>query len=73
MCAVLNHGRRYPQIALPIAIHVWRPSCLSPSRLATGQLTVPVGEARPLAEVNEAFERIGQRPVRGKIVLDATA
>ena len=38
--------------------------------LADGQLTVPVDAAVPLAEVNEAFERIRQRDVRGKLLLD---
>jgi NADPH:quinone reductase-like Zn-dependent oxidoreductase len=38
--------------------------------LADGQLTVPVDAAVPLAQVNEAFDRIGQRDVRGKLVLD---
>jgi NADPH2:quinone reductase len=38
--------------------------------LAAGQLTVPVDGAVPLDQVNEAFDRIRQREVRGKIVLD---
>ncbi|HEY2286257.1 MAG TPA: zinc-binding alcohol dehydrogenase family protein [Streptosporangiaceae bacterium] len=38
--------------------------------LAAGELTVPVDAAVPLAQVNEAFERIEHRDVRGKLVLD---
>lgn len=41
--------------------------------LAAGQLSVPVDSALPLTEVNEAFERIRQRKVQGKIVLDLAA
>lgn len=41
--------------------------------LADGRLTVPVDSAMPLEQVNEAFNRIRQRQVRGKIVLDTTA
>lgn len=41
--------------------------------LADGQLSVPVDLALPLDQVNEAFDRIRQRQVRGKIVLDTTA
>jgi len=39
--------------------------------LASGQMSVAVDAAMPLAEVNEAFDRIRQRRVHGKIVLDA--
>jgi D-arabinose 1-dehydrogenase-like Zn-dependent alcohol dehydrogenase len=38
--------------------------------LAAGDLTVPVDAAVPLTEVNEAFDRIQHRDVRGKLVLD---
>ncbi len=38
--------------------------------LAAGKLTVPIDSAVPLKQVNEAFERIRQRTVRGKLVLD---
>jgi NADPH2:quinone reductase len=38
--------------------------------LAAGDLAVPVDAAVPLAQVNEAFDRIQQRDVRGKLVLD---
>jgi NADPH2:quinone reductase len=41
--------------------------------LADGQLSVPVDSALPLDRVNEAFDRIRQRQVRGKVVLDTTA
>jgi len=41
--------------------------------LAAGQLTVPIDSAVPLEQVNEAFERIQQRRVRGKLVLDSQA
>jgi NADPH:quinone reductase-like Zn-dependent oxidoreductase len=37
--------------------------------LADGQLSVPVDLALPLDQVNEAFDRIRQRQVRGKIVI----
>jgi NADPH2:quinone reductase len=38
--------------------------------LADGQLSVPIDSAVPLPDVNEAFDRIQQRKVRGKLVLD---
>jgi NADPH:quinone reductase len=41
--------------------------------LADGRLTVAVDSALPLAQVNEAFDRISQRQAHGKIVLDARA
>lgn len=41
--------------------------------LADGRLRVVVGAVVPLAEVNEALERLGARGVRGKLVLDLTA
>jgi NADPH2:quinone reductase len=41
--------------------------------LADGQLSVPVDLALPLDQVNESFDRIRQRQVRGKIVLDTMA
>ncbi len=41
--------------------------------LADGQLTVPVDSTMPLDQVNEAFDLIRQRQVRGKIVLDTRA
>ena len=41
--------------------------------LAAGQLTVPIDSAVPLEQVNEAFDRIQQRKVRGKLVLDSRA
>lgn len=41
--------------------------------MADGQLTVPIDSVLPLAGVSEAFERISQRQVRGKIVLDPAA
>jgi NADPH2:quinone reductase len=41
--------------------------------LADGQLSVPVDLALPLDQVNDSFERIRQRQVRGKVVLDTTA
>jgi NADPH:quinone reductase-like Zn-dependent oxidoreductase len=41
--------------------------------LADGQLSVPVDSALPLDQVNESFERIRQRQVRGKVVLDIAA
>ena len=34
-------------------------------------MTVPIDAAIPLAQVNDAFERIRRRTVRGKLVLDA--
>jgi NADPH2:quinone reductase len=40
--------------------------------LASGQLTVPIGAVMPLEQANDAFDRIGQRSVRGKIVLSTT-
>lgn len=41
--------------------------------LADGHLSVPVDLVLPLDQVNESFDRIRQRQVRGKIVLDTTA
>ena len=38
---------------------------------AAGRMTVPIDAAIPLAQVNDAFERIRRRTVRGKLVLDA--
>jgi NADPH:quinone reductase-like Zn-dependent oxidoreductase len=37
--------------------------------LAAGRLAVPIDSAVPLKQVNEAFERITQRSVHGKLVL----
>jgi len=39
--------------------------------VAAGRMTVPIDSAVPLRQVNDAFERIRQRTVRGKLVLDA--
>jgi NADPH2:quinone reductase len=39
--------------------------------VAEGRMTVPIDAAIPLAQANDAFERIRQRNVRGKLVLDA--
>jgi NADPH2:quinone reductase len=41
--------------------------------LADGQLSVPVDSSLPLDQVNESFDRIRQRQVRGKIILDTRA
>jgi NADPH2:quinone reductase len=41
--------------------------------LADGQLSVPVDSALPLDQVNESFDQIRQRQVRGKVVLDTMA
>ena len=41
--------------------------------LAAGKFSVPIDSAMPLDQVNEAFDRIQRRNVRGKVVLDATA
>jgi NADPH2:quinone reductase len=41
--------------------------------LADGRLSVPVDLVLPLDQVNESFDRIRQRQVRGKIVLDTMA
>ena len=38
--------------------------------VAAGRMTVPVDSAIPLRQANDAFERIRQRSVRGKLVLD---
>jgi NADPH2:quinone reductase len=38
--------------------------------LAAGELSVPVDSALPLDQVNQAFERISDRKVLGKLVLD---
>lgn len=38
--------------------------------LAAGQLTMPIDAVVPLEQVNDAFRRIQQRSVRGKLVLD---
>ena len=38
--------------------------------VAEGRMTVPIDSAVPLSQVNDAFERIRQRTVRGKLVLD---
>jgi NADPH:quinone reductase len=38
--------------------------------LAAGELSVPIDSAVPLDQVNEAFDRIEGRSVRGKLVLD---
>lgn len=40
--------------------------------LARGQFSVTIDSILPLQEVNEAFERIEQRSVRGKLLLDAS-
>ncbi|HEU5385527.1 MAG TPA: zinc-binding dehydrogenase [Streptosporangiaceae bacterium] len=40
--------------------------------VAAGQMSVPVDQTVPLAQVNEAFGRITGRQSRGKIVLDTT-
>lgn len=40
--------------------------------VAAGQMSVPVDETVPLAQVNEAFGRLTGRQSRGKIVLDTT-
>jgi NADPH:quinone reductase len=40
--------------------------------LAAGRFSVPIDTAMPLDQVNEAFDRIQRRDVRGKLVLDAT-
>lgn len=37
--------------------------------LAAGKLTMPIGKTMPLTQVNEAFDLIRRREVRGKIVL----
>jgi NADPH2:quinone reductase len=39
--------------------------------VAAGRMTVPIDAAIPLKQANDAFERIRQRSVRGKLVLDA--
>ena len=39
--------------------------------VAAGRMTVPIDSAIPLKQVNDAFERIRKRNVRGKLVLDA--
>jgi NADPH:quinone reductase len=41
--------------------------------LAAGSFSVPIDTAMPLDQVNEAFDRIQRRAVRGKVVLDATS
>ena len=41
--------------------------------LAGGQLTVPIDSVTPLEQASDAFDRISQRGVRGKIVLGTTA
>lgn len=41
--------------------------------LAAGRFSVPIDSAMPLDQVNNAFDRIQRRDVRGKVVLDATA
>jgi NADPH:quinone reductase len=41
-------------------------------QLAAGRLSVSVDAAIPLSQVNEAFDRIRQRDVRGKLVLDTS-
>jgi NADPH:quinone reductase len=38
--------------------------------VAAGRMTVPIDSALPLEQANDAFERIRQRTVRGKLVLD---
>ena len=40
--------------------------------LAAGRFNVPIDTAMPLVQVNEAFDRIRRRDVRGKVVLDTT-
>jgi NADPH:quinone reductase len=40
--------------------------------LAEGRFSVPIDSAMPLVQVNEAFDRIQRRDVRGKVVLDTT-
>jgi NADPH:quinone reductase len=39
--------------------------------VVAGRMTVPIDAAIPLKQANDAFERIRQRSVRGKLVLDA--
>ena len=41
--------------------------------LAAGRFSVPIDSALPLSDVNEAFDRIRQRNVRGKLVLDTSS
>lgn len=41
--------------------------------VADGRMSVPADETVPLAQVNEAFDRITGRQSRGKIVLDTTS
>lgn len=41
--------------------------------LAVGEMSVPIDAVLPLSHVNEAFDRIRQLSVRGKIVLDTRA
>ncbi len=41
--------------------------------VAAGVMVVPIDEVLPLAEVNEAFRRIVDRQVRGKLLLDCRA
>lgn len=38
--------------------------------LASGRLTIPIDTVLPLTRVNEAFERLVNRSLRGKLVLD---
>jgi D-arabinose 1-dehydrogenase-like Zn-dependent alcohol dehydrogenase len=38
--------------------------------VAAGRMTVPIDSALPLQQANDAFERLRQRTVRGKLVLD---
>jgi NADPH:quinone reductase len=41
--------------------------------LAAGRFSVPIDSVMPLDQVNEAFDRIQRRDVRGKVVLDTRA
>lgn len=40
--------------------------------LAAGRFSIPIDAAVPLRDVNEAFDRIARRSVRGKLVLDTS-
>ncbi|MGH8917399.1 MAG: zinc-binding dehydrogenase [Actinomycetes bacterium] len=41
--------------------------------VSAGRMDVPIDEVMPLSAVNDAFDRIVARQVRGKLILDCQA
>jgi NADPH:quinone reductase-like Zn-dependent oxidoreductase len=62
-----SEGQQAPDEAMAAAIRE------AMQALAAGRMSVPIDSLVPLAQVNEGLDRIKQRDVRGKIVLDTRA